>query len=72
MATLAFLEIPVMGLQVRKPFISKGSPADIQTALNSITFDTGSVSGEVINLEVYIGSNDVARRYFKPFKWAYI
>ena len=72
MATLAFLEIPVMGLPGAEAVHFKGSPADIQTALNSITFNAGSVSGEVINLEVYIGSNDVERRYFKRFKWAYI
>ena len=44
----------------------RGLPEDIETALNSITFNTGSVSGEVINLEVYIGPNDNAQRYFSP------
>ena len=66
MATLTFTGNSSSGVTGATAVHFRGSPADIQTALNSITFNTGSVSGEVINLEVYIGSNDVAQRYFNP------
>lgn len=44
----------------------KGTPSNITAALNSITLNTGTIAREEITLEVYIGPDDVERRYFNP------